>query len=344
LSLKISSGCRVRPGRTITAPGPVTDTERTDWWNHVTGLPEPRVVIMQDIDSDPGAGAFLSEVHVSILQAMGCAGAVTNGAARDIPAIEKTGFQVFAGRLTFSRAYIRIVEFGTPVKVGGLTIQPGELIHGDRHGNGLPFVLFLSHLAMATLIACILTAVFVYLVEGGVTITPRGPRVSRVASAHLMILGGLFFVLMAWSCRLSMYDLLYSPRGTVFGAGYTDIAATLPVLKLLLVLCLLTALAMIFGGLQNRWKPALLSFGALILVWIVGGSIYPEIIQRFIVAPNELDKERPYIARSIEFTRKAYALDRFDEREFSATENYRWPIIAKTTPPCATCACGITIR
>ena len=57
------------------------------------------------------------------------------------------------------------------------------------------------------------------------------------------------------------------------------------------------------------------------MVGILGGSIYPEIVQRFVVAPNEIDKERPYIANTIEFTRKAYALDRFEERSFSAVED-----------------------
>jgi len=92
------------------------------------------VVVIQDIDEHPGTGAFLGTVHVSILKALGCVGAVTNGAARELPEIEASGFQVFAGRLAISRAYIHIVEFGRPVEVGGLKIQPGDLIHGDRHG------------------------------------------------------------------------------------------------------------------------------------------------------------------------------------------------------------------
>jgi regulator of RNase E activity RraA len=94
----------------------------------------PRVVVMQDIDEHPGTGAFLGKVHVNILLSMGCVGAVTNGAARELPGIEASGFHVFAGRLAISRAYVHIVEFGGPVEVGGLTIQPGDLIHGDRHG------------------------------------------------------------------------------------------------------------------------------------------------------------------------------------------------------------------
>ena len=108
--------------------------ERTDWWKHIMSIPEPRVVVMQSIDDVPGTGAFLGRVHVNLLQAMGCAGAVTNGAARELPGIEATGFQVFAGRIAISRAYVHIVRFGGPVEVGGLRIQPGDLIHGDRHG------------------------------------------------------------------------------------------------------------------------------------------------------------------------------------------------------------------
>jgi regulator of RNase E activity RraA len=92
------------------------------------------VVVIQDIDEVPGTGAFLGRVHVSILKAMGCVGAVTNGAARELPGIEASGFHVFAGRLAISRAYVHIVAFGGPVEVGGLRIQPGDLIHGDRHG------------------------------------------------------------------------------------------------------------------------------------------------------------------------------------------------------------------
>jgi len=65
---------------------------------------------------------------------MGCVGAVTNGAARELPGIEASGFQVFAGRIAISRAYVHVVEFGGMVEVGGLRIQPGDLIHGDRHG------------------------------------------------------------------------------------------------------------------------------------------------------------------------------------------------------------------
>lgn len=122
----------------IRCSGPPTGAhlypDRTDWWNFVQTIPAPRVVVIQDADDTPGKGAFIGEVHASILRALDCVGAVTNGAVRDLPAIEAMSFPVFAGSVTVSHAYVHIVEFGKPVEVGGLTIRPGDLLHGDCHG------------------------------------------------------------------------------------------------------------------------------------------------------------------------------------------------------------------
>ena len=185
----------------------------------------------------------------------------------------------------------------------------------------LPFTWFLYHLALLTLICCVLSATFLYMVEGGVWITPRGPVIARTARAHLMALGGILFLLIAYRIRLGMYDLLYSPRGMVFGAGYTDVHATLPVLWALLAISVLTAGIFFLRARSGDIRTPLFAIGTLLVVGILGGSFYPEIVQRFVVAPNEIDKERPYIANTIEFTRKAYGLDRFEERSFSAVED-----------------------
>ena len=185
----------------------------------------------------------------------------------------------------------------------------------------LPFDWFLFYLALIAVIVCLLSALFLYFVEGGVWVTQRGPKVMPSALAHLMVLAGLLFVVLAYRVRLAMYGLFYSPRGIIFGPGYTDVHATLPVLRVELLLCLLTAVAFLAGARWGRVRPALYSLGLLVLVTLLGGAIYPEIVQRFIVAPNEIDRERPYIANAVKFTRQAYALDRFEEREFSAVED-----------------------
>ncbi|MGH2360419.1 MAG: UPF0182 family protein, partial [bacterium] len=196
----------------------------------------------------------------------------------------------------------------------------------------LPFRWFLYYLAAITLVCCLLSAVFLYFVEGGVWVTPRGPRLAPAASAHLMVLGALIFLMFAYRARLAMYGLLYSQRGVIFGAGYTDVHATLPVLWGILGLCVLTALALLVAALRGNVRPALWTVVALAIFGLLGGSGYPELMQRFSVAPNEIEKEQPYIARAIEFTRQAYALDRFEVREFSAVEDLKLADIRANQP------------
>ena len=76
----------------------------------------------------------MGEVHAAIGTALKCVGCVTNGAVRDLPRIEALGFKLFAGSVSVSHAYAHVIDFGAPVELGGLTIHPGDLIHGDLHG------------------------------------------------------------------------------------------------------------------------------------------------------------------------------------------------------------------
>lgn len=107
---------------------------RTEWWNHILSIPEPRIVVVEDLDDPPGRGAFVGEVHAHILLALGCVGLVTNGTIRDSDLIEPTGFQMFASGLAVSHAYAHVFDFGGQVSVCGLKVRPGDLIHGDRDG------------------------------------------------------------------------------------------------------------------------------------------------------------------------------------------------------------------
>jgi len=108
--------------------------DRTDWWNDLLTIPEPRVVVIEDVDQPAGLGAFVGEVHANILRALGCAGVVTNGAVRDLAEVQQSGFQMFAGNVSVSHAYAHVFEFGGRVTVGKMEVHPGNLIHGDRHG------------------------------------------------------------------------------------------------------------------------------------------------------------------------------------------------------------------
>jgi regulator of RNase E activity RraA len=124
-------------GRIRSSSPPMTGRcyhDRMDFWNHVATIAEPRVILLQDVDHTPGVGAFVGEVHATIALALKCVGYVTNGAVRDLPAVKALGFHLFSGSVAVSHAYAHLIEFGDPVEIGGLTIKPGDLIHGDCHG------------------------------------------------------------------------------------------------------------------------------------------------------------------------------------------------------------------
>jgi regulator of RNase E activity RraA len=124
-------------GRIKSSSPPMTGRcyyDRMDFWSYVTTVPEPRVIVVQDVDHTPGVGALMGEVHASIALAMKCVGYVTNGAVRDLSAVKVLRFHLFSESVAVSHAYAHLIEFGEPVEIGGLKIKSGDLIHGDCHG------------------------------------------------------------------------------------------------------------------------------------------------------------------------------------------------------------------
>jgi 4-hydroxy-4-methyl-2-oxoglutarate aldolase len=108
--------------------------DRSDLWKSILEIPAPRILVLQDLDNPPGVGALLGHMHAAILKALGCIGYLTNGAVRELPSIGKSGFQLFAANVAVSRAYSHTFDLGASIKVGGMEVQPGDLLHGDRHG------------------------------------------------------------------------------------------------------------------------------------------------------------------------------------------------------------------
>lgn len=100
---------------------------------HIAELPEPRVVVVEDLDERP-VGALWGEVMANIHRAHGCVGAVTNGGVRDIDEVGSLGFRFYASSVLVSHAHAHLVEVGAPVRVGGMVVEPGALLHGDAHG------------------------------------------------------------------------------------------------------------------------------------------------------------------------------------------------------------------
>jgi regulator of RNase E activity RraA len=107
--------------------------KRMDYLDYVAAEPRPSVVVIEDLDQPAGYGAFWGEVQTNVHQALGCLGTVTNGSVRDIPMVAP-GFQMLAGSIAPSHAYVHVVEFGTAVTIHGMAAHSGDLIHADRHG------------------------------------------------------------------------------------------------------------------------------------------------------------------------------------------------------------------
>ena len=122
---------------TIRARDPVSGSnymqKRMDYLDYVAAAPGPSVVLIEDKDEPAGYGAFWGEVQTNVHKALGCLGTVTNGSIRDLPAVAE-GFQMLAGSIAPSHAYVHIVEFDLSVTVHSMEVQSGNLIHADRHG------------------------------------------------------------------------------------------------------------------------------------------------------------------------------------------------------------------
>ncbi len=104
------------------------------WWDFVLSLPAPRVVVVHDLDDPRGQGAQWGEVQANIHRALGCVGVITDGSVRDLDEVRALNFQFCAAHVSVSHANVHMVDFGIPVKVGGVWVKPGDIVHGDQHG------------------------------------------------------------------------------------------------------------------------------------------------------------------------------------------------------------------
>jgi len=108
--------------------------KRLDYLDYVASAPQPAIMVMEDLDGEyVGYGAFWGEVQSNVHKALGALGVVTSGSIRDIPMIAP-GFQMLAGSIVPSHAYVHVVDYGIDVNVHGMATKSGDLIHADRHG------------------------------------------------------------------------------------------------------------------------------------------------------------------------------------------------------------------
>ena len=120
-------------------PSKNMNVSRLDWVDASMSVPEPRVLVMKDIDYPNVVGSFWGEVQANIHKALGCVGTVTDGGVRDLDEMRALGFNAFATDVLVSHAYVHLIEVGVPVTVGGMDVKMGDIVLGDQHGVvGIP--------------------------------------------------------------------------------------------------------------------------------------------------------------------------------------------------------------
>lgn len=145
-------------------------------------------------------------------------------------------------------------------------------------------------------------------------------RLFSIAAPQLIIAGALLFVMIFIHFMLKQLELLHVHTGAVYGAGYTDMHVTLWVYRILAVLALVGAFMVIVGVKKHKLKT--IAIVPLIMVVVfVGGMVARYAVQDLIVSPNEIAKESPYLEKNIEYTQKAYGLDKVKVRSFSASQD-----------------------
>lgn len=175
---------------------------------------------------------------------------------------------------------------------------------------------------MQLVIVCSVIVVLYFIATGAVQLRPgKLPEVSSGAKAHLSVLLAFIALLKAAAYRLDAYDLLYSPRGKVFGASYTDVKAHLPALNLLVLISIFGAILLLINIRRRGWLLPTTAIGLWLAVSVIVGGVVPAAIQRFRVLPDELNKELPYVADNIKYTRLAYGLDQIEEIPFAGSND-----------------------
>ncbi|HLO88333.1 MAG TPA: UPF0182 family protein [Nostocaceae cyanobacterium] len=177
---------------------------------------------------------------------------------------------------------------------------------------------WLTCLCLFSFAAVILT----YLLSGDSLSQGFFPGFSPSQQRHLSGLSGLLMLVIAFNYWLSCYELVYSPRGVSFGASYTDVKAQLPANIILGILAVAIAIYLLWRTVF--WQPktrdqqlVIYSFGVYLGLVVIGGLIIPTTVQNFIVQPNELQREQPYIQHTIALTRQAFGLDAIDAIVFN---------------------------
>jgi uncharacterized membrane protein (UPF0182 family) len=180
----------------------------------------------------------------------------------------------------------------------------------------LPFLQAIFGWLFTTLVLALLLSAAGHYLLGGIRPQAQSNRIAGATQSHLTMLLGLIVALKAWGYWLNKYQLVHSTRGAVTGATNTDVKVQIPAFEVLFWVALICALAFFWGMRTRGIAVPLFSIVLLAAVSVIIGGITPALFQRFRVAPQELQRERTYIARNLDASRKAFGLDQIRTQPF----------------------------
>ena len=196
----------------------------------------------------------------------------------------------------------------------------------------LPFYIFIQNVLLILFAVAALVTMGWYLKNGALKIEgdfrqaqgalPTVPKITLAENVkkHLIFIGGIVVLLMTWAYRLKMFGLLYSTQGPAFGASYTDVHIKILAYKVIILVSIGFAVILFINAFKSKAKLIWMSAVIWIGVVLVLGTGLPVLVQKIVVKPNELAKETPYIAYNIDFTRKAYNLNKIKVVNFEVND------------------------
>jgi len=217
-----------------------------------------------------------------------------------------------------------VAQGGWQIVLRSLNAQPFGIADPVFHKEigfyvfSLPFLHFLRGWLLGILIVTLLGSIGVYLLSYAAQRLRFD--LSRSVLFHVGGLAIAILGLFAWGYRLGIWEMVFSKRGVVFGASYADMHAKLPAQWVLFSIVLILMGLFILSLWRRKPRWLLYGIGGWVVAAIIVGAAFPALVQRFQVEPSELARETPYIEYNIEFTRKAFALDRIEEQPFTAEE------------------------
>lgn len=182
----------------------------------------------------------------------------------------------------------------------------------------LPFLNLLTGVLRTIVIFAAMAALVMHYFYGGILVHEKGITTTKAFRQHFAILGGIFLLLTAAVLWLDRYNATQDQSGSWAGAMYSDVNSIIPVKAILAIAALLVAVLFVVTAINGNWRLPMIGTAVLVIASLVAGSLYPWIVQRFQVVPNEQAAEEPYIQRNIDATRAAYGLDAIEVTNYDA--------------------------